>query len=596
MNTQTSTAQHIALPPADTDMDARRTARAMYFQGWRISSIARALNIPRGTVDAWKHRDEWEKYSPMQRVELTLEQRLIQLIHVEKKEGRDFKEIDLLGRQIERLARVRRYEQPGGHAGDLNPKIANRNKGDRKAVTRNAISVEQHEKLVAAFTEGLFDYQKVWFRNKNQRNRMILKSRQIGATWYFAREALVDALETGRNQIFLSASKAQAHVFKQYIKSFAMEVAEVELSGDPIVLPNGATLYFLGSNSRTAQSYHGNFYFDEFFWVHDFETLNKVASAMAVHSHWRRTYFSTPSSILHPAHSLWTAERTNNKLPKDKKFTLDVSHAALENGSVGGDNYWRQIVTVEDAERGGCELFNIDELRMEYSADQFENLFMCEFIDDGESLFPLSVMQRCMVDSWLEWDDFKPFAARPFGHKPVWLGYDPADTGDSAGLIVLAPPITPNAAFRALEKHQFRGLDFEAQAQAIKKITEKYSVQYLGIDATGLGSAVYQLVKVFYPAARAFRYSPEVKSQLVLKALDVVNKNRLQFDSGWTDLAASFMAIKKTLTASGRQVTYQASRAADISHADLAWACFHALQNEPLEGTTRQNQGFMEIF
>jgi uncharacterized protein YjcR len=596
MNTQTSTAQHIALPPADTDMDARRTARAMYFQGWRISSIARALNIPRGTIDAWKHRDEWERYSPLDRVELTMEQRLIQLISLEKKEGRDFKEIDLLGRQIERMARVRRYQQPGGHAGDLNPKVANRNKGERKAVTRNIITEEQHAQIIKAFTEGLFDYQRAWYSNRDQRNRMILKSRQIGATWYFAREALADALETGRNQIFLSASKAQAHVFKQYIKSFAMEAAEAELSGDPIVLPNGATLYFLGSNSRTAQSYHGNFYFDEFFWVHDFETLNKVASAMAVHKHWRRTYFSTPSSILHPAHKLWTAEKANSKLPKDKQFTLDVSHAALENGAVGGDNFWRQIVTVEDAENGGCNLFNIDELRMEYSADQFANLFMCEFIDDGESLFPLTAMQRCMVDSWLEWDDFKPFTNRPLGNSPVWVGYDPADTGDSAGLIALAPPLTPNAKFRVLEKHQFRGLDFESQAQAIKKITEKYSVQYLGIDATGLGSAVYQLVKVFYPAARAFRYSPEVKAQLVLKALDVVSKGRLEFDAGWTDLAASFMAIKKTLTASGKQVTYQASRAADISHADLAWACMHALANEPLEGATRQNQSFMEIY
>ena len=49
------------------------------------------------------------------------------------------------------------------------------------------------------------------------------KSRQIGATYYFAREAFIDALKTGRNQIFLSASKAQAHIFKTYIQQFAFE-------------------------------------------------------------------------------------------------------------------------------------------------------------------------------------------------------------------------------------------------------------------------------------------------------------------------------------------------------------------------------------
>lgn len=580
---------------SQADLDPRRVARALYFQSWRIASIAKHLKIPAGTLYAWKSRDNWDRHSPTERVEMTMEQRLIQLVMKEQKEGRDFKEVDLLGRQMERLARVRRYEQPGGHEGDLNPNVANRNRGEKKS-SRNQISDAQHEKIVSAFQDGLFEYQKLWYQQSNQRTRMILKSRQIGATWYFAREALVDALNTGRNQIFLSASKSQAHVFKQYIKAFAYEAAEVELTGDPIVLPNNATLYFLGSNARTAQGYHGNFYFDECFWVHGFEELNKVASGMAMHKQWRKTYFSTPSSILHPAYAMWTADRINKRLPKDKRITVDVTHDALAHGKQCDDRIWRQIVTVLDAERGGCNLFDIDELRLEYSADQFQNLLMCEFIDDGESLFPLSTMQRCMVDSWVDWDDFKPFAARPFGQNPVWVGYDPADSGDSAGLIVIAPPLQPDAPFRVLEKMQFRGLDFDSQAKAIKKITEKYNVQYMGMDVTGLGAAVYQLVKVFFPACRAFRYSPEVKSTLVLKALDVISKKRLQFDAGWTDLAASFMAIRKTMTASGRQVTYEASRGAEIGHADLAWACMHALANEPLEGVTRQNKGFMEIF
>lgn len=36
---------------------------------------------------------------------------------------------------------------------------------------------------------------------------------------------LNDVMETGRNQIFLSASKSHAHVFKQYIVQFAQEAA-----------------------------------------------------------------------------------------------------------------------------------------------------------------------------------------------------------------------------------------------------------------------------------------------------------------------------------------------------------------------------------
>jgi len=68
-------------------------------------------------------------------------------------------------------------------------------------------------------------------------------------------------------------------------------VVGVELTGDPIILGNGAELHFLGTNARTAQGYHGNFYFDEFFWTFKFKELNKVASGMAMQKQYRRPIF-----------------------------------------------------------------------------------------------------------------------------------------------------------------------------------------------------------------------------------------------------------------------------------------------------------------
>jgi uncharacterized protein YjcR len=577
------------------EIDPRRAARTLYFQGWRVSSIAEHLGLKRPTVEAWKQRDEWDKFTPVDRVEAALEARLAILIAKDKKDGQDFKEIDLLGRQLERTARVTKYGETGKE-GDLNPNIAARNAAPKKKAPRNEFTQEQEEKLIQAFTDSLFDYQKVWYRNGHQRTRNVLKSRQIGATWYFAREALVDALQTGRNQIFLSASKAQVHVFRQYITAFARETAGVELTGDTILLPNGAEMFFLSTNAKTAQSYHGNFYFDEYFWVSGFKNLNKVASGMAMHKNWRKTYFSTPSSITHEAYSFWTGEHRNKGKAKADQIHLDVSHKALANGRACEDRQWRQLVTVEDAARLGCDLFDLEELKLEYSPDEYANLLMCQFVDDTASIFPLADLQRCMCDSWVEWEDFKPFAVRPFGHRQVWVGYDPALSGDSAGLIVLAPPAVPGGPFRVLEKHQWKGMDFEAQAQAIKTITQQYNVTYMAIDTTGIGQGVYQLVKQFYPSVVALHYSPEVKGRLVLKGLSVIGKARLQFDAGWTDLAQSFMAIRKTMTASQRQVTYTAGYSQETGHADLAWACLHALGNEPLEGTTSSNTGFMEIY
>lgn len=83
-------------------------------------------------------------------------------------------------------------------------------------------------------------------------------------------------------------------------------------------------------------------------------------------------------------------------------------------GSRCEDAIWRQIVTVLDAAGRGCDLFDIEELRRDYSAEEFANLLMCEFVDDSASVFPLTMLQPCQVDSWVEWaDDYKPFAVRP---------------------------------------------------------------------------------------------------------------------------------------------------------------------------------------
>lgn len=251
----------------DNTADAKRQAQVMYFSGYKIAEISRQLNIPTSTISSWKEREKWDDFAPVGRVELTLESRLNLLILKENKSGADYKEIDLLGRQMERMARVKKYSFGEGNEVDLNPKLANRNKGERKKAEQNAIDQEQEELLINGFLEGMFNYQRVWHKAKEHRIRNILKSRQIGATYYFAHEAFVDALTTGYNQIFLSASKKQALQFRSYIVNYAKQTADVDLKGETIKLPNGAELIFLGTNSATAQSYHGNLYFDEVFWV-----------------------------------------------------------------------------------------------------------------------------------------------------------------------------------------------------------------------------------------------------------------------------------------------------------------------------------------
>ncbi|ELM0499729.1 terminase ATPase subunit family protein [Salmonella enterica] len=576
--------------------DPRRQAALLFWQGYSVPQIAEQLQVKRPTVQSWKQRDKWEETAPLNRVEFTLEARLIQLYAKPDLTAHDFKVADFLARQMERLARVNRYGQTGNEA-DLNPNVANRNKGEKKKRKKNFFSEEAIEKLEEIFLEQSFDYQLEWWRaGLAHRIRHILKSRQIGATFYFAREALLQALKTGHNQIFLSASKTQAYVFRKYIIAFARQ-AGVELTGDPIVLGNnGAELMFLGTNANTAQSHNGDLYVDEIFWIPNFQKLKRVAGGMSSQEHLRTTYFSTPSSLAHGAYPFWSGELFNKgRSDKSERVDIDISHAALAKGVACPDGQWRQIVTIEDELAKGCTLFNIDTLKRENSVDEFRNLFMCEFVDDKASVFPFEELQRCMVDSLEKWEDYAPFADRPFGHRPVWIGYDPSLRGDSAGCVVIAPPVVAGGKFRILERHQWKGMDFAQQAESIRELTQKYTVEYIGIDATGLGQGVFQLVRSFYPAAREIRYTPEMKTAMVLKAKDTIRRGCLEYDVSATDITQSFMSIRKTMTSSGRSSTYEASRTEEASHADLAWAIMHVLINEPLTAATgEQSSSIME--
>jgi hypothetical protein len=285
------------------------------------------------------------------------------------------------------------------------------------------------------------------------------------------------------------------------------------------------------------------------------------------------------------AYKKWSGEWFNEGRPKDERVKIDISHDALKGGALGADRIFRHIVTIHDAEAAGCDLFDIEDLKFRYSVDQFNNLFGCDFIDDSASAFPYAMVRPAMVDSWEVWKDYKPYGLRPFGDGAVWIGYDPAESedGDSASLVVVAPPMKAGGKFRVLERLSWRGKDYEAQAGEIKKLMRKYRVTEIAIDGTGMGSAVFQLVVKFFPTARRINYSPHVKSEMVLKGKNVFSRSRIEFDAGWTDLAQALMSIHPQLTKGQKQLTYVARRSAATGHGDLAWALLHALSCEPLD-------------
>ncbi|EPE2651711.1 terminase ATPase subunit family protein [Vibrio fluvialis] len=586
--------------------EIRQAARALYLKAWTPREIADELNLNSDRIIYhWADKYGWRDMLREQTIDEAIANRIQTLLEIENPSKPQLDMLDrLIGHHV-KLKKVRASELPkeptesgthstqsghksgksGSQNADSGKQMAQSGKRGRKV--KNDVS-EITEDCFKLWHDSLFKYQVVMRDNLHQRIRNILKSRQIGATYYFAGEALEQAILTGDNQIFLSASRAQAEVFRRYIVALAKEFLGLELSGNPMTLSNGAELHFLSTNGKTAQSYHGHVYVDEYFWIGKFDELNKVASAMATHTKWRKTYFSTPSSKMHAAYPFWTGDKWRGDKSTRKNIEFPTFDELRDGGRLCPDRQWRYVVTIEDAAKGGCNLFDIDELREEYSEHDFNNLFMCIFVDGASSIFEFNKVQKCMVDAGI-WQDFKASAKRPFGSREVWLGYDPSRTRDNAVLMVVAPPIVAAEKFRILEKHTWRGLSFQHQASEISKVFERFNVTYLGIDITGIGAGVYDLLSNKHPRETvAIHYSNENKNRLVMKMIDVIDGDRLQFDADMKETAMSFMAIKRVSTNSGNMMTFKADRSEVVGHADDFWALSHALINEPLDHTTKR--------
>lgn len=562
-------------------MTSRQKGRLLFAMGVSVSEIATQVSEKRSTVESWKQRDGWEKADIFDDVTLGLRARFLTLIFKENKSNANYKEMDFLMHMLERSAKIERYRSGEGNAVDLNPKLANRNKPERKKKLKNQISQENLVILEEKFKEIFFEFQHEWGEAVDQaRIFAMLKSRQIGATFYFALWALIDLLKTGKNKIFLSASKAQAYQFIEYIKAFSLETIGVELTGEPIVVngPAGqATLYYLGTNALTAQGRHGDVIIDEFFWIRKFATFKKVAGAMASQKMFKQIYLSTPSSILHEAYPFWAGTDGKRKNP----IEIDISKAALKRPVKCSDRKTRLIVTLSEAEKRGYDRFDREDLEAEYADDEFQNLFEAEFIDDTGSYFPMSMIEGNMVDSWETWDDYHPFDAKPYDGE-VWLGYDPSFTGDNAALAVIAPPKTSMSPYRILEIHQFKGLKASEQALKIKKICEKFNVVFIGIDNTGNGISVAEHVEKFFPGLKRLNYNPDLKIRMGLRAKELFERRRLQFDAGKVIIAKAFLSIKKALTSSQGHKTLVTTRSAATGHGDAAWAIMNGLENAPI--------------
>ncbi|EBG1765736.1 terminase-like family protein [Citrobacter sp. RHBSTW-00678] len=212
-----------------------------------------------------------------------------------------------------------------------------------------------------------FAYQHEWNSGARSRNRVLTKMRQAGADFFFAYEALNDALHTGRNQIFLGCTPASALTVKTYISAFLSEAAawthlgKIKSGKAHLELPNGAVIYFIGPKSLAA-ALHGNVYVSEYAWADSPRNMIALAKSLSMHARYHATYYTTPS----PNPEAW--QEYKKLIARNSTtcmtFTADdaaASGATLATGAALFDDEW------------------LNDMKKELSAEDWKMLFMCEW-------------------------------------------------------------------------------------------------------------------------------------------------------------------------------------------------------------------------
>lgn len=161
------------------------------------------------------------------------------------------------------------------------------------------IKIEVTTDLILSLYErlnSLFPWQKRWYEQRLQRARILHKGQQIGADYYFALEAVLDACLTGRNKIFIEYKSPDPEDYfisnaAQYIGFFLGR--KIEEGTRIITLSNGAEIRFYTEKAQSWAGVTGDVYLSEWAYFSDSWSAIQAASAMTANVKWRLTLYSS---------------------------------------------------------------------------------------------------------------------------------------------------------------------------------------------------------------------------------------------------------------------------------------------------------------
>lgn len=384
---------------------------------------------------------------------------------------------------------------------------------------------------------------------------LCLKGRQLGFTDASAARCLIGALCHRRPQIVLSAAQDNANALLDAVRAHARFLAAIGLpeaarfsvnNTEEIGWPGGASVVALAANPRTARSFHGDVYFDEFAYHADAEAMWSAAAPMATRGDWRLRLISTPNGAVGKFYELCRA---------------------AESGALG-QRWSFHRVSLDDAERDGLRV-DRERLLSLVGGDPrvFSEAYLCQFLDAELQYLPTT-----LVNASLHWKGATP----DLSTADIFAGLDVGRTHDLTALTPIAElrrvawVITVLTAKRSA---------FKAQRRMIESARDAFGWQKLVVDAGGLGTQLAEELVEQWGANEVIpvMFTAPLKATMATGVFRWLRDGRLRLpkDAEGRALHDEMLALRRKITPSGN-VIYESPRTA-AGHGDRFWSMALAL-------------------
>lgn len=403
--------------------------------------------------------------------------------------------------------------------------------------------------LIHWLRSSFLGYQLRWI-TEPARFALCNKGRQLGFSDATAAACLLGALRDRRPQIVLSAAQDNANSLIATVRAHCRFLAEVGVpeatdfavcNTEEIAWRSGGSVIALAANPRTARSFHGDLWLDEFAYHQDADALWEAASPMATRGDWRVRVFSTPNG----AQGLFYEWCSSH--PKGWAF---------------------HQVSLDDAERDGLK---VDRAALSALVNGDERVFgeayLCRFLDADLQYVPTELADRALrwVGRAPDLDDAEFFAG--------------LDVGRHHDLTVLTIVAVRDGVAWVVAQLTAKRTAFKAQRAMIAKARDAFPWRRLVVDKGGLGEQLAEELVELYGAheVEPFAFSAPGKEKLATTAFRWLRDGRVRFPRGDTGKAlhAETIAVRRKVTTAGT-VTFESPRT-KAGHGDRFWSFACAL-------------------